>query len=40
MQYVLAVIVGVLAAIGAMTMIATMYVMRFGDAAFSEIAAA
>ena len=37
MQYVVAVLVGVLAAIGAMTMIAIMYVMRFGDNAFSDI---
>lgn len=37
MQYVIAVILGVLAAIGAMTLIAVMYVMRFGDDAFSAI---
>ncbi len=39
MQYVAAVIVGILAAIGAMTMIAVMYVMRFGDRAYSDIVA-
>ena len=37
MQYVMAIILGVLAAIGAMTLIAVMYVMRFGDEAFSGI---
>ena len=40
MQYVVAVIVGVLAAIGAMTLIAVMYVMRFGDEAFNGIVTA
>jgi hypothetical protein len=37
MQYVVAIILGVLAAIGAMTLIAVMYVMRFGDEAYSGL---
>jgi hypothetical protein len=37
MQYVLSVILGVLAAIGALTLIAVMYVMRFGDNAFAKL---
>lgn len=39
MQYVLAVILGVLAAIGALTLIAVTYVMRFGDTAFKSVKA-
>lgn len=37
MQYVLAVLLGVCAAIGIMTLVAVMYVMRFGDSAFASI---
>jgi hypothetical protein len=37
MQYTVAVILGVLAAIGALTLIAMTYVMRFGDSAFASL---
>lgn len=37
MQYTAAVILGVLAAVGALTLIAMVYVMRFGDSAFTSL---
>lgn len=37
MQYFAAVILGVLAAIGALTLVAIVYVLRFGDVAFSSL---